>query len=414
MTKELPGGGRIVRDYDYNVAGDARGRLEREVTYDGRTDASGALIPVTHRESTWQTEPLFGGLATFTRRVSEVTRTCLAGVDCAAQTENLRRQSEVWTAYPHPESGATALYLMELVQEGMGLTAGDLDRRAISGFEVRYSAADYRILRTLAESQAAEPGTEASSFETVGRETTAYDAATGLPVETRKWIDADTIATTVRAYDPATGNLTGVTKPVQVDRGGPGSSYTYDPHGLFATVTENEKGHQVHVEQDVGTGAILARRGPNSRTVGAATEWESETFRIDGLGRVVERAVSIDDPHGGFISVVVARVFYQDDELPRSVRQEKLLDLGGADWVITEQIYDGQGRLIADGHLLAGAEAATRYHYDAAGNVAAVEVPDPTTDSGATVSYTYTFDGLGRVLTFTKPDSTSTRVEYTG
>ena len=98
---------------------------------------------------------------------------------------------------------------------------------------------------------------------------------------------------------------------------------------------------------------------------------------------------------------VVSRTSYYDNELPRRVREEDLLDFDGSVWVTIDRRYDGHGRLLSETTIgLRGVDPVTRYHYDPAGNLAAVETPDPTTDSGATVHYSYIRDGLGRMRNF--------------
>jgi RHS repeat-associated protein len=73
-------------------------------------------------------------------------------------------------------------------------------------------------------------------------------------------------------------------------------------------------------------------------------------------------------------------------------------------------VFDGVGRIRSEDVL----GAVTFYDYDLEGNLTAIHVTDPTTDSGDTVAYTYERDALGRLVRFARPDGTSIDVRYSG
>jgi RHS repeat-associated protein len=268
----------------------------------------------------------------------------------------------------------------------------------------------------------------------VGQKETEYGVVTGLPIKTRMWLDGDTEAVTTRAHDGDTGNLLRVTRPAQQpSAGGSGArtAFEYDSHELSVSRTTNELGHQVLKTYDVATGALLERQGPNFVTLPSdEILWERETWQIDGFGRVLSHAISLDDQYGGYVQRTVDRITYDDWAFynagqPNTIRTERLRDFDLADqdlgsaaahggaWVTTEQALDGQGRVLRSSQLLGGGLAAdTTYEYDDRGNLVAIEAPDPR-DDGARVRYAYAYDDLGRLTAFTRPDACGSGVSIT-
>jgi RHS repeat-associated protein len=429
---------RIVREYAYDEHGAPDGRLTRERVYIATGD-SFRLHSVA--ETSWRQHPLFGGEVAVNLRERTLNRTCLPGASeaaCAIQAENVHRQELRWRARrpshedrqlvadPDRPLGSVAqpeLYELASIQEGSGPAAGPDDQRASYRYLVRYgqrdiSAIDYRVLKveTLFEETIAD-ASGASGFAPRGRERTSYDPQTGLPLRSQTWLDATTVATITRSFDPQTGNLLSEMQPAQHAPGGSGkpTTYTYDAHKLFAATTINPLGHQVFTAHDIATGALLERRGPNSVTLPDGTRaWERETWRIDGLGRLLEHAVSFDEG-AGYALVVVERSSYFDGERPARVRSERLRDRGGDLFVTVEQTQDGLGRLLESAQLMAAdRRAATSYTYDGLGSIAAVETPDPRSDDGARVRFGYSRDGLGRVTAFQRPDGSGLTAAYAG
>jgi RHS repeat-associated protein len=391
-------GGRIVEERLYNGAGKAR-RLHKQTLND------------------WEREPLFQGRTYFVHLASALTRTCLPGVSeaaCIAQTENVHRSQQTW----EPRScgsAAEALYVRAIEREGIGVSAGDNDRRTLYDHLVRCGP-DYHVLVERALFQQARPGPGGIAFETRGETRTSYDTK-GMPIRTAETQDVGVVATTERTFDPATGNLIELTKPEQAASGGSGKGtvYTYDARALFVDKTVNELGHEVFTKHDVATGSLLERRGPNAVTLPSGeTVREGEAWRIDGLGRTVAYSKYFDDEAAGYVLQTVTKTGYFDAELPNRVRTEQLRDLGGSVSLTADTTTDGLGRaLVETEHLDGGRRAVTTYAYDGDGNVTAVEVPDPRSD-GARVRYVYGYDGLGRSTSLTRPDGSGISVAYPG
>lgn len=415
---------RTVHGYGYDqLSGAPDGRLVNESVYERQGDH---WRPHMFTANTWTWEPLFGGRTFFVHRGTSLTRTCqpdASEATCTAQTMDVRRSAETWEGVTPSGVPSVALYVPRVAEEGAGVTAGQLDRRTRFTYQVRYgqapfAAQDYRILETDAVREAARRDIAEVQFEPRGHTRTTYDNANGLPVATDAWADASTVATTRRTFDPATGNLTSLTKAAQAAVGGSGkrTTYTYDPYALFARTTTNELGHYVTTIHDVATGALLDRKGPNSVVLRNRTRvWERETWQIDGLGRTVAHAVSFDDPTQGYVLHTVDKTSYFDSELPNRIRAEHLRDLNDPVWITRDRKLDGLGRQLADIQVLdAGRAAAMSYRYDGDGKVAAVETPDPRVDDGTQVRNVYAYDGLGRLTRVTLPNSSGVKITYDG
>jgi RHS repeat-associated protein len=425
---------RTLRKYDYTLVpttGD--GYLVEELVYEGT---------FLHRIKTltWATRPLFANAVKFTHQVTVVSRICdvrESEDNCRNRTERIHYRYEQWM--PWQGSGCPApgpcLYLRTEVHEDSGIrdssaAVESTDSRIthVLAHEIRYGQSPYRADEYRIQVQEQEhlegyvdndAGVASVVYRRVGQVRTTYDQATGLPVKTERWVDANQPpATALRTYDPATGNLLTTQKPNQVGTDKV-TRFGYDPHKLFVTDTTNELGHQVQSTYDVATGALLSQTGPNFVRLASVepviVAYYQERWTVDGLGRLLEHAVSVDDPAQGYRLVPVTRMTYYDQELPNRVVEMHRRDLDAEVWVTSERTSDGLGRLLTETAMRAAPpHAVTRYSYDAAGNLAAIEEPDPTTDNGATVRYSYAYDGLGRVVRFTRPDDNGTIVIYMG
>src|SRR5262249_52252629 len=145
-------------------------------------------------------------------------------------------------------------------------------------------------------------------------------------------------------YDLKTGNLIATTKPEQVANGSARkTTLGYDPFGIYVIRTVNELGHEVLHTYDLGTGALLTERGPNSKLVGGNPVWEMQTWGRDGLGRVLEHAISVDDARLGYRQVTVEQFEYRDSQ--RLETERRLLDFNSPRWTSGDRLHDGWGRL---------------------------------------------------------------------
>ncbi len=440
-------GGRVVRAYDYDVVSgttviprDRRGHVATVTTYN-RNATTSALEMASFRVTTWAVEGLFAGWIAFSHPTVTRSRLCSPEiVDCAdfASSTNVVREEETWERWNAP-NGPVALYLRTGVLRSASSSAPDVvgDRQVVAAHEVRYASIsdgdDYRVLTILEQAEELSVYGSTTLWLTKGRTETTYDSA-GLPIRTDAWLDEATFATTLRSFDGA-GNLLTVIKPEQIYDPSPPLSpktiITYDEHRVHPVSTINELGHIAFDFFDVGTGAETLRIGPNKAdriqqcgTGGCLCSmnptctvkvWDIETWIIDGFGRVTEHRVSVDHPTLGYLQQAVDRFTYVDLAIPNQVTEQHLKDYGGAEWLTTTRELDGAGRVTKEIQPLAILpDAESTFHYDTAGNLTTVLVPDPRTDTGATVGFTMSHDALGRTTRFTRPDGAVVTIDYTG
>jgi RHS repeat-associated protein len=442
--------GYLARAADGRLVPAPNGSPLRELTYHGDD---------LHRaeQTAWSYEPLFDGeVQVALRSRSESCIADGAGVSVAGclAMHNVRME-ETWTGIApstlddapvvcpgpdpcNPSPVKAELYVRSAWVEGGGSAPAAGDRRTRYEHEVRYGQKvevicptgplscddqpkedDYRVRVRQTVREVADANL---NYSPVGQTETVYSVAMGLPVRTREWVNADTIAETTRAYDEETGQLLSLTRPAQQSStGGSGkrTTYEHDDHALFIRRTTNELGHAVDTDYDAATGVLLARRGPNSSAVNGTTLWDEERRQIDGLGRILARRVSIDDTEAGFLQHTVERITYEDSNFqdagePNRVRQEQLRDFDQDVWLTTEQTHDGIGRVLTSSQLLNGGDRdEITYAYDDLGNLAAVEVPDPQHDARR-VRYDYGYDPLGRLTRFGRPDGSGLTIHYAG
>jgi RHS repeat-associated protein len=390
VQKELPLGGRVVREYLYGQEGDAEGRLARETTFD-RTGPS-QLVPILREDYAWSFRELFGGLSVFTHLASKVTHVCPGGAPECARGEGLRHHTEEWAAIP--DEDAAALYVPASMTEGEGADLDNVYRRTESAHFAQLEATPYLVLVT-------ERQKSTASGELIERSEVEYDAR-GNPIFDHAHVGPSEVATTAREFDPATGNPVAITRPQQYASGGPSSFIAYDAHQVFPSTLLNELGHRVDMLYDPGTGAVLEASGPNAGQL--------ETSAYDGFGRLLETAVSLD----GSSLTVVGTAAYFDHVVPRRVQTQRRIDLAGAVVGVTETALDGSGRALSESDFLEGGAVATRTYRYEAGRLVELLSPDPRTDSGAVVPYTWLYDGIGRVRAFSRPDGSSVAVSHEG
>lgn len=389
----------------------------------------------------WQREPLFDGLAYFVHRTSGLTRTCLPDStegQCMDQTENVHRREEIWVPVDadqnHSEidsggDGPAILYVRTQTQRGSGLSANESDRRTNSSYTICYGqqpcpSDEYRIQTLQTVDKEARANENGLTFEIHGQTETVYDPTIRLPIEIKRWQgEASPPAITKRTFDSQTGNLLSRTKPKQASAGGSGAGTTfeYDEHELFVATTTNELNQITETDYDLATGTIVERRGPNAITIDGDKVWEREVWTIDGLGRTLEHFISQDDEEMGYVLSLVDKYEYHDrsfvdNEEPVHVREEHLRDFEENAWITSEQTFDGLGRILTETQVLEqGQQSISFYEYDGLGNLAAIEVPNPSTEEGLShVRYEQSYDGLGRMTRLTRPNDTGLDIEYAG
>jgi len=404
---------RTVQELSY--AGDPTGHVVSEWTY---LKSGRGLVPVRYETATWTVAPLLAGKAVFTYRDTHVSRVCDAGASeaaCAVEAEHVATTSETWVPWV-AWSGPIAYLNTQSIGE---LPTGE-QRVTVRTFSVRfgqapYAATDYRILPASEERRASPTGTPLS------RTSIVYDV-TGLPIDTYVYTTGLLVeaSRTTRTFD-ATGNVVTVKRPNLVAAGSASVTTTiYDANRLFAVQTTNELGHVVYEKRDLGTGTLLRREGPRSRTwtpkcatppCGTLMAYQPEEWSIDGFGRVTQHRVATDAPTGGYALAPIEWIAYGDG--PASVRiTEQLRDFATAAKLTTIDAFDGHGRVIRR-TVMGPPQTYTTYDYDAGGALYQITSHDPSNDA-ARVAFTYRRDGLGRVTQLARPDGTQQRVIYSG
>ncbi|MEM7133158.1 MAG: RHS repeat-associated core domain-containing protein [Chloroflexota bacterium] len=380
------------------------------------------------------------------------TLTCTTRLDhrtpeqCMDQADHVLRTEQEWTGYEpstwddpieacDPSTNSCTpnptyeIFAKTADLRGVGTTPSIGDRRAEYAYQIRYGQSlssgnciptlegcqefpdppphDYRVLlrKTTRYEQTAE-----SEQQMVARVDTAYGTLTGRPLTTRVYQGEDLYAQTAYTHDEATGNRTGIKKPMQHTSNGSSNTATtfaHDSHKLYVDQTTNELGHEVHTQTDVATGALLQRQGPNRK----GNVWDEERWAIDGFGRVLSHSTSIDYSRSYQLREV-ARYTYADRQFFNHneavyVETERLRDFSGERWIHNQQKMDGLGRVTTTvQHMPDGRRPTTTYRYDDLGNLRTLDVPDPSqADGNATVRYTYYYDSLGRLIRFARPDA---------
>lgn len=247
--------------------------------------------------------------------------------------------------------------------------------------------------------------------EVTGQTEIVYDeAGFGVPHRTSVWLDDETVATTVQAFDTRTGNTTSIVRPNEVASPDTERSirFWYDAHAIYPTLVMNELGHQSYTVTDHGTGKPTVVMGPYQPGRG----WPTDQRELDGFGRTLRAWRSFNASTGsGYSSVLVYQATY--DDAAGVARVEELVDQSADTWTSTTLYYDGAGRVTTEVEATETGPAATSYAYDPAGNVVSVVMPSPRSDAGV-VAFHYDFDALGRVVEFRPPIGAVTRLTYDG
>gem|GEM_PF-2827531 len=429
------------------------GRLQEQFVYVMEGDQAKLH---SYKKSVFEHRYLFTGQVQVTLPVSTtscVTETSGGSVDdCLARTSHVVHTESAWVGMapttvndppvvcgdPPCSGPPPELFMQTETVERSGDDA--LVRRTQLSYDIRYGQPwppctllpctqppdpapdDYRV--QVRETERAVQGSD-GNFQTTARSTIRYDAATGLPVRTRDFLNDATFAETRYEHDPATGNLFSIRKPMQDPaQGGSGAKtqFVYGDHKIFVVKTTDELGFDVFTDYDVATGVLTSRRGPNSRPNpnGQGDQLEEQQWVLDGFGRVQSYSATFDEFIGGqrqYHMREIVRYAYEDFNYfnagePIATREERLQDVGGSVWVQSRRAYDGLGRVLTNSQTIdATTESVVTYEYNAQGNLARVIMPDPR-DDAQTVAFTYAYDSLNRMVRSTRPDNPANGVSY--
>jgi RHS repeat-associated protein len=385
-----------------------------------KTYRDGQLHRVVRKE--WLHESLFENR--INQALPVLTATCtmsdatMGETECFSQADRVHRTEKEWQF-----SGAVRQFLNTQVREGFGIAAQPSDRCTDLLYANLYgTAADPEDYRIRVSEKNGSIGDASGNLVATGRTVMQYDTETGLVAQVSTFRDAQTSGTTKYNYDPETGNVLSIQKPLQNAVLGAKTTFSYDSHKLFAEETTNELGQLTKTTFDVATGVLRKREGPNFVSVAATPVFDIERWQLDGFGRVLSRSISIDAEINGsptYEERIVERFTYNDlnffdSGAPVSLRSELLLDFDDTHFIPVEQEFDGRGRVLTTRQLFEGDMLTlTEYKYADAGGVQTVETVDPR-DNSYRITFTYRHDGLGRVTDFTRPDGTGTSIAYAG
>lgn len=406
-------------DKTFTYAFDAGGRLATELT---SVKTGTTYAPVSYQTREYAGSFLVGSLAAAYYTWRTIDRTCAAGASvdaCKAQAPTLTT-TEVWTPWqPAGLNPHLLLHTRTDTREGSTLRYRRHDH------DVRWTASDARVLPTvdergyLTEIPLADGGVR--YVTNPGERVQQVYSAAGLPEEERRYKDASTWVTTRRTFHPS-GVLQTVRRANEVAAGVWNAETTYfDAYVLHPIAQANQLSQLAFVTHDLATGQLVYRRGPAYRMVGSTVYEDTESWTLDGFGRVTSHTDSLEPAAGvgGYDLRVVETVQYVDGELPNRRLTARLRDVATGAWVLDEQKHDGAGRVIetvARRQVPGQPDRRTLYTYDAGGQLARVDASSPATGApaGTLVATTYTRDGLGRVTSMTRPDLSREDVVYRG
>jgi RHS repeat-associated protein len=218
-------------------------------------------------------------------------------------------------------------------------------------------------------------------------------------------------AQTRRTYR-ASGQVDTVRRPVESEHlweGQPSVArqLQYDSFDLFLTREIDELGIRHDFEADLATGATIRAYDPYLDDA-APKRWVETT--TDGFGRVrtVARATAST-------TEVQKETIYVDGLNPSSTTKVRRDHGAAPNWISTKAVFDGFGRLYES---IRNPETTnppkTTYAYDAGGNLAWQESPNPRDDAGPRVKVSFEYDSLGRVRRTVAPGVAPTHIDYDG
>jgi YD repeat-containing protein len=175
--------------------------------------------------------------------------------------------------------------------------------------------------------------------------------------------------------------------------GGGVTAYTYDARARVRTISRGTAAtdlrEQIETSYDPGTGKKSLERILAFES-GAWVEKKRESFTYDALAQL-QTVTHADGASSGYT--------YEPDGKLAGVRDENHATPN------TAYAYDPAGRLLEVRQVLGAGAVATRYSYDAHGNLTSV------TDPNGNVT-TYVFDDFGQMLTQQSPVSGTTAYVY--
>ncbi len=251
-----------------------------------------------------------------------------------------------------------------------------------------------------------------------GRSQTVYDSAgLGLPERLSVWQDEETVATTLQAFDPITGNVLRIKKPQQFNDDGVATSQSktitsFDAAKLYPATITNELGHLIEMSHDVYSGLPTRVAGP------AQGPGVPEVITVyDGLGRATSISRSVDNGTGGYALEEVTRTIFTDFDpttaAPETSLVEQKIDYQADTWVRRQSTFDGLGRPLAESALITPTPATSFYEYDPAGNLVTFSTPSPA-DDAAVATYGYCHDTMGRITQARQPENGEWQFEFNG
>jgi RHS repeat-associated protein len=432
-------GKEILHKYQYGtglagdpLAGDGRGYLVEEAIYEWIGPARRLAAVTTH---VWLPQSIFNGAVRAVAPWSTTSRVCLphhAGeTQCRTASDNWLYKATQYQPFVASNGHTVMHYESGLDDRAVDEWDGGYRSVAITP-QIRYGqapyqASDYRVLPlTTVTQHCVASGDVGSTCWKTGQTSVSYDNVSGLPLSVSQWTgpySIDPIVTTNNTFDVTTGNLLEVRRPNQGPSGKP-VKFEYDLHKLRPIVLTNELGQTKRTEVDPGTGGVVLERGPNlkwvvppdctSRLCAAQLRWDEDVWTVDGLGRPLTHATTIDSFGNSYQTVLIETFDYHNDS--GLVTTSRLIDFGGTRWVKSDTRLDGLGRVLqrTDYRQIAGKpDAVTSYAYDQAGAMTAMTGPDPS-DDAKTVTYQWRYDSLGRVVQLIRPDATRTDLFYDG
>lgn len=374
-------------------------------------DAAGHTVSIT--KQTWKKDTVLGGVVWSFHPLQREQRTCGAAQDeGACATAGLARfETETWEPLK-PTGTSIAAYALgaRYLSEAATITAGT----KVSWYFTQLDSDTSRYFLRATSDQRVEytaPGSAKKIaqtdhiWDTSNRVELHTDVHTGLGLP---------VARTSFSYDMATGNLKKLMRP-----GNAGAAlwttFGYDASATFVTKVTNELGHVVDSTYDPATGVQTAERGPNSKN-GVQAGW---TAKVDGMGRMLEKTVFVDDATLGYKPVIVSRSTYADAPTINGhcgTIAEDRVELAEDRWSRVTTEVDGAGRVVQRTERVGTGGAVTRTFYDAAGNAWRRDVPAPNgVDTGQLfATHTTTFDNFGRPIQVTEPNGGGERIAYDG
>jgi RHS repeat-associated protein len=431
VTATASHGMQTVERYDYAV--DYTGRLKTKLIVPAATDSPTPIAGEVRSidETTWEQRTLFGGLVKTFHPTASDHWTCKNGqieAACRANTDTHRRITTTLTPLVSTTGPDTSTQLMWRVtgsRSQTGVAPAEGDRASTTTFALAADVWTYR-LQPLVSKQQTQQGGQLVTF--AKSEQTWDDSFRVSLTEAIALSNLDAPCTsancliTSRAYDLKTGNVTRTT-----DARGNSTTYSFDSRALFIAAEDRPlTASDVEYEYEYGTGTKTVTRGPlwaycaiyHTPYCEPGMRIHNEhRVKIDAIGRTLEIWKSVND-HPGFYDfrpVLVETYEYKDntdDGHPTSVVHKAALDESQSvvRWTKDSTEFDGSGRAIRKTAYALGsapADAITLFGYNNAGILSTVAVPDPTSNSGAQVTFLYSADSLGRPISVRRPDAAS-------